>query len=1258
MDIGLSAQTNQPVLIHTAAQQTAAPALPQALPPGCATDALHHIQMQNPLYAQQQQQMDNRIYNATQQGVERGVVRIIPIVVHIIHNNGPENISDAQVITGINDLNMFFANNFGSTSGANSNIQFCLAKQDPDGNFTTGITRTVSTLTNMVSETNDLELKNLVRWDPTHYLNIWLVKEITSLSMGSGIAGYAYFPSAHGSPVDGIVNEAGFFGGHQLGQYSNTYDNSKVHVHEVGHYLGLYHTFEGGCTNSNCQLDGDRVCDTPPDNSTAAVSCFQFTANTCNTDEDDLSANNPYRPIANGGLGDQDDMIGNFMDYGYQVCQSFFTQEQCDRMNAALTTSRASLLQSIACQDICANPVNVAFTASDTTILIGGQIVFTINVPNATYTWYVNGVASGTGTTFTYQHSPTGTVGNYEIKVVGSNGAIECENACSLVVSVECPAQADYTVISSSPYIVGSTFSALNTSTGATGYTWVLDGVVQNNNTNFSQQFTAPGGHNVFLVASAGNCADTSATCFFTVGNCNISGMNQHWVFNNISLNFNNGNGQPSVGFSPLNIGGQESTTTISDPNGNLLFYSDGINVYNRNNLIMPNGSGLLGNPSTTQSCLATPFPGNPNLYYLFTADAVENNLQNGIRYNIIDMTLNNGLGDIVSGQKNVLLRDDVGEMLTGTFHTNGRDIWVVMANRSTNAFYTYLITDQGISANPVVSTQLGQNTTSGLGPMKFSADGNMIAATMLGGWPWSILLANFNRTTGQLTNGRDIWLSTVVNNQPHCFEFSPDNSKLYVNLWQPGEVWQYNLAAGNITAIAASKAVVTPFPTGITYGQMARGNDGKIYFSSFYTGYMDYIANPNAAWPACNFTLGTINAYINGTYSMSIPNMIQGLEQPYIPSIAGKTNLCTGENATYNVPYLTNGQTVAWTYTGNGTITVNPNHTATLTNHSGSGQLIAVVTGDCGITRDTVQIQNVPAQQVSLGNDTSICGGELMLFANPTNLSSYLWNTGSTGTGIYITQPGTYWVKTTDSNGCTDHDTIVVTSGGSLAVNLGPDVTSCNGTEVTLNAGPGFTDYTWQDGSSGATYTTTSPGTYWVSVSNGCAIGRDTVVVSGSNISFELMYNNDTIACKNELPFSLTAPAGYQQYLWQNGSSSQTINVGSVGAYWVGVTDANGCTGIDTFRVVDCTGIDELALQNIKVYPNPASNILTIGNLLPNNSYYMALYNTAGQLVAQPACIKKAEVVVDINALAPGLYFYRIVSQNGASVTGRFVKD
>ena len=292
------------------------------------------------------------------QGTNRQVYTI-PVVVHIIHNNGIENISDARIEQGIQHLNDAFRNVgvYDPATGVDMEIEFCLASQTPGGNTTNGITRTQSPLTDMYVETQDLTLKNLSRWAPTQYLNIWVIKEIRSLSVGSGVAGYAYFPSSHGTAVDGIVCETRYFG------VSSAF--STVHIHEAGHYLGMYHTFQGGCANNNCLQNGDRVCDTPPDNTGANLPCGA-NINSCSTDEDDLSSNNPFRPVGLGGLGDQNDSRINYMDYGNIYCFSGFTQGQKNRAVASLTGIRNSLLASDGCASPCPVPVTAAFSASAT----------------------------------------------------------------------------------------------------------------------------------------------------------------------------------------------------------------------------------------------------------------------------------------------------------------------------------------------------------------------------------------------------------------------------------------------------------------------------------------------------------------------------------------------------------------------------------------------------------------------------------------------------------------------------------------------------------------------------------------------------------------------------------------------------------------------------------------------------------------------------------------------------------------------------
>ena len=262
----------------------------------CAASEMQRLLFEkDPSLLQRQLTLDGVIQQHIQRqqnqaDLRNSAVSTIPVVVHIIHQNGSENISDAQAQSAIQHLNDAFAHQgyYGAAGkGTNIPIQFCLAQRTPNNQATNGITRDVSSLTTMGMETDDSALKNLNRWDPRQYINIWVVREINSKAHGSGVAGYAYFASAHGASFDGIVCEARYFG--------NSPANDVVLIHEVGHYLNLYHTFEGGCNNNNCELEGDRVCDTPPDQAKHTGCVY----NSCNTDTDDTRPVNPLKTDAN-----------------------------------------------------------------------------------------------------------------------------------------------------------------------------------------------------------------------------------------------------------------------------------------------------------------------------------------------------------------------------------------------------------------------------------------------------------------------------------------------------------------------------------------------------------------------------------------------------------------------------------------------------------------------------------------------------------------------------------------------------------------------------------------------------------------------------------------------------------------------------------------------------------------------------------------------------------------------------------------------
>jgi Pregnancy-associated plasma protein-A/Secretion system C-terminal sorting domain len=268
--------------------------------------------------------------------VQGGVLYTIPVVVHVLHNGeavgiGP-NISEAQVLSQIQVLNEDFRRMAGTRGfntnpvGADVEIEFCLAKQTPDGCPTNGIDR-VNISQNGINETSlpDAltqmdELKPSSIWDASKYMNMWSV----AFNGGSGILGYAQFPGGAAN-TDGVVSDYRYFGSDDNPSVTlpAPFNLGRTMTHEVGHYLGLFHPFQGGCTG------GDLVADTPPV-ATPNYSC-------------PIGTDSCVEP----GL----DMVENYMEYTDDSCMNVFTNDQKTRVIATMTgaTNRPSTLTSNVC---------------------------------------------------------------------------------------------------------------------------------------------------------------------------------------------------------------------------------------------------------------------------------------------------------------------------------------------------------------------------------------------------------------------------------------------------------------------------------------------------------------------------------------------------------------------------------------------------------------------------------------------------------------------------------------------------------------------------------------------------------------------------------------------------------------------------------------------------------------------------------------------------------------------------------------------
>ena len=284
----------------------------------------------------------------------------IPVVFHIMHQLGLENIGDHLIHREIDRLNDAFRNRgfYDQGKGLDIHIEFCLANVDPQGQSTTGIERIRSLdYTDLNSRGDNWDMRRQHNWDPERYLNIYTNRKIVFLIGFDtvNVIATAIYPTDAGTGIDAISIRSD-----QIG-ILNQPEESTVLVHEVGHYLGLFHTYKDGCPNYDCMIQGDRVCDTPPDSrSVIFEGCISH--NNCATDADDLSGQNPY-------WFDVPDLNNLYLDYNDYSCRNAFTPGQRERMRAALRVFRPKLGNNYVCH-ARSGPDLALFPSSDNSRIV------------------------------------------------------------------------------------------------------------------------------------------------------------------------------------------------------------------------------------------------------------------------------------------------------------------------------------------------------------------------------------------------------------------------------------------------------------------------------------------------------------------------------------------------------------------------------------------------------------------------------------------------------------------------------------------------------------------------------------------------------------------------------------------------------------------------------------------------------------------------------------------------------------------------
>ena len=513
------------------------------------------------------------------------------------------------------------------------------------------------------------------------------------------------------------------------------------------------------------------------------------------------------------------------------------------------------------------------------------------------------------------------------------------------------------------------------------------------------------------------------------------------WYFGlGVAVDFNSG--------SPVSVSGSvcntsEGSASISDDQGNLLFYTDGVSVWNANNQLMPNGYGLMGSYTSSQSALIVPWPGSDSLYYVFTVDF--QTAPGGLRYSIVDMSLQSGLGDVTV--KNEPILSPCTEKVTAVCQALNNGYWIITHGWSSADFFSYSLTETGLDLTPVISTAgmaVFGNDWNTIGYLKASPYGNKIAQAIWGNNYFELF--DFNDTTGEVSN--DVYLDSYsgATSGAYGVEFSPDGNLLYGTVITPGYIYQWDLNAGNASAIAASKTLIGTSSIGFN-GALQLANDGKIYLAQYGSNWLGAINDPNTLGLGCSFQEQGYQ-FSFGSNGLGLPNNFPCFYAP-IPNgpnsalTVSDTNLCQKFCTDFFDQSTNNPTSWYWIFPGGiPSTSTSQNPTSICYQSPGVYDVTLITTNSNG--SDTLVLPNyITVHATPPFPDITQSGYTL----TSSSASSYQWQfnsvdlPGATNQSYDVIQTGYYSVIIRDENGCMTSGTVYILIDGINEMTLQPEV-------------------------------------------------------------------------------------------------------------------------------------------------------------------------------------------------------------------------
>jgi hypothetical protein len=345
--------------------------------------------------------------------------------------------------------------------------------------------------------------------------------------------------------------------------------------------------------------------------------------------------------------------------------------------------------------------------------------------------------------------------------------------------------------------------------------------------------------------------------------------LNYNWFFGqNAGISF-----LPIIsGGTPITVSGsvvsQEGVSSISNEEGNLLFYTNGETVYTSGNTVMVNGTGLSSSGTSTQSCIIVPKP-ESNKYYIFTTDY--DGSPNGFEYSIVNMELQGGDGEVET--KNIkLINNPITEKVTACNHSDD-GYWVITHTSGDSTYYSYRLSSSGLTGP--ITTSIGTTHSTARGYMKTSPNGEKLISLLYD--EDTIDIFDFDSSGGTLSNFLTI-TGMTFDVGPYGLEFSSDSSKFYVSEGAGEKVYQFDLSYTAGTDIM-NNVIEVGNVSGSSLGALQMGPDERIYVADYNSSNLHIIHRPNGLGVQCNFQqsgFSLTTSAVTGTSSFwGLPNII-----------------------------------------------------------------------------------------------------------------------------------------------------------------------------------------------------------------------------------------------------------------------------------------------------------------------------------------------------------------------------------------------